>query len=59
VINYHAGQLGIIGYFTTGGVGTLPRASAYILFIVGVWVALLLLFAGGSLFGGEKGQRWR
>jgi len=55
VINYHAGQLGIIGYLHRAGRVPLPRASAYILFIVGVWVALLLLFAGGSLLlGGAK-----
>lgn len=57
VINYHAGQLGIIGYLHRVGRVALPRASAYILFIVGVWVALLLLFAGGSLLlGGAKAQ---
>ncbi len=57
VINYHAGQLGIIGYLHRAGRVPLPRASAYILFIVGVWVALLLLFAGGSLLlGGDKAQ---
>ena len=57
VINYHAGQLGIIGYLHRAGRVALPRASAYILFIVGVWVALLLLFAGGSLLlGGEKAR---
>jgi hypothetical protein len=57
VINYHAGQLGIIGYLHRVGRVSLPRASAYILFIVGVWVALLLLFAGGSLMlGGAKAQ---
>ena len=57
VINYHAGQLGIIGYLHRVGRVSLPRASAYILFIVGVWVALLLLFAGGSLLlGGAKAQ---
>lgn len=57
VINYHAGQLGIIGYLHRVGRVPLPRASAYILFIVGVWVGLLLLFAGGSLvLGGAKAQ---
>lgn len=57
VINYYAGQLGIIGYLHRAGRVPLPRASAYILFIVGVWVALLLLFAGGSLLlGGQKAQ---
>lgn len=55
VINYHAGQLGIIGYIHRCGKISLSRASAYILFIVGVWVALLLLFAGGTLvLGGPK-----
>ena len=55
VINYHAGQLGIIGYIHRVGKVPLSRASAYILFIVGVWVALLLMFAAGSLaLGGAK-----
>ncbi len=55
VINYHAGQLGIIGYIHRVGKVPLSRASAYILFIVGVWVALLLIFAAGSLaLGGAK-----
>jgi hypothetical protein len=50
VINYHAGQLGIIGYIHRVGKVPLSRASAYILFIVGVWVALLLIFAAGGSF---------
>lgn len=55
VINYHAGQLGIIGYIHRVSKVPLSRASAYILFIVGVWVALLLIFAAGSLLlGGAK-----
>ncbi len=55
VINYHAGQLGIIGYIHRVGKVPLSRASAYILFIVGVWVALLLIFAAGGLaLGGAK-----
>ncbi|HMU41108.1 MAG TPA: lysylphosphatidylglycerol synthase domain-containing protein [Pseudomonadota bacterium] len=55
VINYHAGQLGIIGYIHRCGKVPLSSASAYILFIVGVWVMLLLLFASGSLvLGGPK-----
>ena len=57
VINYHAGQLGIIGYLHRVGKVSLSRASAYILFIVGVWVALLMTLAGGSLLlGGEKAR---
>ena len=57
VLNYHAGQAGIIGYLNRVGRVPLARASAYILFIIGVWVALLLLFAGGSLLlGGDKAR---
>lgn len=57
VLNYHAGQAGIIGYLNRVGRVPLARASAYILFIIGVWVALLLMFAGGSLLlGGDKAR---
>lgn len=57
VINYHAGQLGIIGFLHRTSKVPLSRASAYILFIVGIWVGLLMIFAsGGALFGGPKGQ---
>lgn len=57
VVNYHAGQAGIIGYIHRVGRVSLSRASAYILFIIGVWVALLLIFAGGSLLlGGDKAR---
>jgi hypothetical protein len=57
VVNYHAGQAGILGYLHRVGRVPLARASAYILFIVGVWVALLLIFAGGGLLlGGEKAR---
>jgi len=57
VINYHAGQLGIIGFLHRASRVPLPLASAYILFIVGVWVALLMIFATfGALVGGPKGQ---
>lgn len=57
VVNYHAGQAGILGYLHRVGRVPLARASAYILFIVGIWVALLLIFAGGGLLlGGEKAR---
>jgi hypothetical protein len=57
VINYHAGQLGIIGFLHRASRVPLSRASAYILFIVGIWVALLMLFAtGGAMLGGPKGR---
>jgi hypothetical protein len=57
VINYHAGQLGIIGFLHRACRVTLSRASSIILFIVGVWVALLMIFAtGGALLGGPKGR---
>ncbi len=57
VINYHAGQLGIIGFLHRTSRIPLSRASAYILFIMGIWVALLMIFAtGGALLGGPKGQ---
>jgi hypothetical protein len=57
VINYHAGQLGIIGFLHRKSKVPLSRASAIILFIVGIWVALLLIFASaGALLGGPKGR---
>ena len=57
VINYHAGQLGIVGFLRrTAGI-SLSRAGAIILFIVGVWVALLMIFATfGTVLGGDKGR---
>jgi hypothetical protein len=57
VINYHAGQLGIIGFLHRVTRVPLSRASAIILFIVGVWVALLMIFATfGAVLGGPKGR---
>lgn len=57
VINYHAGQLGIIGFLHRASRVPLSRASAYILFIIGIWVGLLMIFATfGALVGGPKGQ---
>ena len=57
VINYHAGQLGIIGYLHRTSRVALSKASGYILFIVGVWVALLMVFATfGAFLGGPKGR---
>lgn len=57
VVNYHAGQAGILGYLHRVGRVPLARASAYILFIIGIWVALLLIFSGGGLLlGGEKAR---
>lgn len=57
VINYHAGQLGIIGFLHRHAKVSLSRASAYILFIMGVWVALLMIFStGGAFVGGTKGR---
>ncbi len=57
VIHYHAGQLGIIGFLYRVARVPLSRASAYILFIIGIWVALLVIFAtGGALLGGPKGR---
>lgn len=57
VINYHAGQVGIIGFLHRVGRVPLARASGWILFIVGVWVGLLLLFASaGAFLGGRQGQ---
>lgn len=57
VINYHAGQLGIIGYLHRVGRVPLSRASSWVLFIIGVWVGLLLLLASfGALLGGPQGR---
>lgn len=57
IINYHAGQLGIIGFLHRASRVPLSRASAYILFIVGVWVGLLMILATfGAVLGGPKGQ---
>ncbi len=57
VINYHAGQLGIIGYLNRVGKVPLSRAGGWVLFIVGVWVGLLLMLAsGGALLGGREGR---
>jgi hypothetical protein len=57
VINYHAGQLGIIGFLHRASRVPLSRASAYILFIIGIWVGLLMIFATfGALIGGPKGR---
>ena len=57
VINYHAGQLGIIGFLHRTSRVPLSRASAYILFIVGIWVGLLMLVATfGAVVGGPKGR---
>src|SRR5262249_2993648 len=55
VINYHAGQLGIIGFLHRVGRVSLSRASGWVLFIVGVWVGLLLLLSSfGALLGGRQ-----
>lgn len=55
VINYHAGQLGIIGFLHRAGRVPLSQASGWVLFIIGVWVGLLLLLAsGGALLGGAQ-----
>lgn len=55
VINYHAGQLGIIGFLHRVGRVPLSVASGWVLFIIGVWVGLLLLLAsGGALLGGRQ-----
>jgi len=57
VINYHAGQLGIIGFLHRAAKIPLSRAGAIVLFIMGVWVALLMIFATfGAVLGGEKGR---
>lgn len=57
VINYHAGQLGIIGFLHRAAKIPLSRAGAIVLFIMGVWVALLMIFATfGAVLGGDKGR---
>lgn len=57
VINYHAGQLGIIGFLHRAAKIPLSRAGAIVLFIMGVWVALLMIFATfGAVLGGAKGR---
>lgn len=57
VINYHAGQLGIIGFLHRAAKIPLSRAGAIVLFIMGVWVALLMIFATfGAVVGGDKGR---
>lgn len=57
VINYHAGQLGIIGFLHRAGKIPLSRAGAIVLFIMGVWVALLMIFATfGAVLGGDRGR---
>lgn len=57
VINYHAGQLGIVAYLHRVGRIPLSRAGGWILFIIGVWVGLLLLLASfGALLGGPQGR---
>lgn len=56
VINYHLGQLGIIGFLHRVGKVPLAKASGWVLFIVGVWVGLLLLIASlAALLGGPQG----
>lgn len=57
VINYHAGQLGIIGFLHRVGRIPLSQASGWILFIIGVWVGMLLLLAsGGAFLGGPQAR---
>ncbi len=57
VINYHAGQLGIIGFLHRAAKIPLSRAGSIVLFIMGVWVALLMIFATfGAVVGGDKGR---
>ena len=57
VINYHAGQLGIALFLSRTARISLSRASAIILFIVGVWVGLLLIMGlCGTVLGGPKAR---